>query len=122
METRTTRVAADLLEAAEREAQRESRSTREQLDHWARLGMHIAMASTAARRRVEQAVAGEVPLSDLTDDERPVANAELSLAISEAANRMSFANRLAAEGVTTVTLGDDGNLVERGPDGATTVL
>ncbi len=36
METRTTRVAVDLLEAAETEAPWESRSAREQLDHTGR--------------------------------------------------------------------------------------
>lgn len=122
METRTTRMAVDLLEAAETEAARETRSVREQLDHWTRLGMHVSMRSTAARRRIEDAVAGDLPLSQLTTEEREVANAELSVAISEAANRVSFADRLAAEGVTTVTLDADGRLVERRPDGTTTVL
>lgn len=122
METRTTRVAVDLLKAAEAEAARESRSAREQLDHWARLGMRLSVQSTAARRRIERAVAGELSLSQLTPPERDVANAELSLAISEAANRMSFVDRLAAEGVTTVTLDADGQLVERRPDGTTTIL
>lgn len=122
METRTTRVAVDLLAAAEREAPRESRSAREQLDHWTRLGMHISMRSTAARRRIERAVSGELPRSELVAAEREVADAQLSVAISEAANRMSFADRLAAEGVTTVTLDADGQLVERRPDGTTTVL
>ena len=122
METRTTRVAVDLLEAAEAEASRESRSAREQLDHWARLGMRLSMRSTAARRRIERVLAGERPLPDLSAEERGVADAELSLAISTSANRMSFADRLAAEGVTTVTLDADGNLVERRPDGTTTAL
>ena len=122
METRTTRVATDLLEAAESEAAREGRSTRAQLDHWTRLGMHVAMRSTAARRRIERAVAGELPLSELEASEREVADAELNVTISETANRMSFADRLAAEGATTVTLDADGQLVERRPDGTTTAL
>lgn len=122
MDTRTTRVATDLLDAAEAEARRESRSTREQLDHWARLGMHLSTRSTVARRRIEQAIAGDLPLTELTAEEHEVANAELSVRISEAANRMSFADRLAAEGVTTVVVDDDGRLVERRPDGTTTVL
>lgn len=122
MDTRTTRVAVDLLEAAETEASRESRSAREQLDHWARLGMHLSVRSTAARRRIERAVSGELPLSNLTSAERDVANAELSVAISEEANRISFADRLAAEGVTTVGSNEDGELVERRPDGTTRAL
>lgn len=122
MGTRTTRTALELIEAAEIEALKESRSVREQLDHWTRLGMHISMRNTSARRQVERAVAGELPLSELTPAEREVANAEMSVAISEAANRMSFADRLAAEGVTTVVLDTDGRLVERRPDGTATRL
>ena len=122
MSTRTTRVAEDLLAAAEVEASRESRSAREQLDHWARVGMRISARSTAGRRRIERALAGEVPLADLTVEEREIANAELNTDISVAANRISYADRLAAEGVTTVGLGPDGQLVERRPDGTTTVL
>lgn len=122
METRTTRVAVDLLAAAEAEAARESRSVRMQLDHWTRLGMQLSVRATASRRRIERAVASELPLEELTDHERHVANAEISARISQAANAISFADRLAAEGVTTVVLNDDDQLVERRPDGTTTVL
>ncbi|MBS3940128.1 MAG: hypothetical protein KG028_04125 [Actinobacteria bacterium] len=122
MDTRTTRVATDLLAAAEVEARRESRSAREQLDHWARVGMHLSARSTAARRRIERAIEGDLDFEELTDDEREIANAELSVNISRAANEMSFADRLAAEGVTTVVTAADGKLVERRPDGTTTAL
>ena len=121
-ETRTTRVAVDLIEAAESEAAHESRSTRQQLDHWTRLGMRVSMRSTAARRRIERALAGELPLANLDGDERAVANAELDVNIVGAAGRTSYADQLAREGVTTVILDEDGRFVERQPDGTTTVL
>lgn len=121
-ETRTTRVAIDLIEAAELEAARESRSTRQQLDHWTRLGMRVAMGSTATRRRIERALAGQLPLAALGDEERAVANAELDVRIASAADRTSYADQLAREGVTTVTVDEDGHFVERQPDGTTTVL
>lgn len=121
-ETRTTRVAADLIAAAETEAAYESRSTRQQLDHWTRLGMRVSMRSTAARRRIERALSGQVPLAALDAEERTVANAELDVAIARAAGATSYADRLAREGVTTVVLDEAGHLVERRPDGTTTVL
>jgi hypothetical protein len=121
-ETRTTRFAADLIAAAEIEAARESRSTRQQLDHWARLGMRVSMRSTSARRRIERALAGHVPLAALNDEERAVANAELDVDIAGSAARTSYADQLAREGVTTVVIDDDGRFVERRPDGTTTVL
>lgn len=121
-ETRTTRFAADLIAAAETEAAAESRSTRQQLDHWARLGMRVSMRSTTARRRIERALSGEAPLASLDEEERDVANAELDLSIAAAAQSTSYADQLAREGVTTVVLDDAGRFVERRPDGTTTVL
>jgi hypothetical protein len=119
---RPTRFATDLLESAAAEGKRESRSAKQQLDHWARVGRSVSMHQTAARRRVEAALAGELPLADLTDDERLVANAELDASIQAQAESMSFGARLAIEGVTTVALDDDGSLVEYHPDGSSTVL
>jgi hypothetical protein len=119
---RPTRFATDLLESAAVEGKRESRSAKQQLDHWARVGRSVSMHQTAARRRVEAALAGELSLADLTDSERVVANAELDASIQAQAESMSFGDRLAAEGVTTVALDDDGSLVEFRPDGSRRVL
>jgi hypothetical protein len=115
---RPTRFATDLLESAAVEGRRESRSTKQQLDHWARVGRSVSMHQTAARRRVEAALAGELPFADLTDAERLVANAELDASIQAEAELTSFGDRLAGEGVTTVALDEDGALVEYRPDGS----
>jgi hypothetical protein len=87
---RPTRVAADLLEAAAVEGARQSRSAKQQLDHWARVGRAVSMTHTAARRRVEAALAGDLPERELTGEERTVFDAELDASISEAARGMSF--------------------------------
>jgi uncharacterized protein (DUF2252 family) len=115
-------MAVDLLESAATEGKRESRSAKQQLDHWARVGRAVSMHDTAARRRVEAALAGEMPLGELSESERLVANAELDVAIQKQAGTISFGERLAAEGVTTVALADDGTLVEYRPDGSEEAL
>ncbi|HUW03645.1 MAG TPA: hypothetical protein VMW08_14900 [Acidimicrobiales bacterium] len=122
MDTRTTRLPVDLLDAAEAEGLEEHRSTAKQVEHWARFGMYFDGQTSAQRRRIERAVAGEVALADLDEDERLVANALIDATISTAANEMSFADRLAARGVTTVVLEEDGRMVRRHPDGSTSVL
>ncbi len=119
---RPTRFATDLLDSAAVEGRRESRSAKQQLDHWARVGRSVSMHQTAARRRVEAALGGELPFADLTESERIVANAELDASIQAQAESMSFGEHLAGEGVTTVALDDDGALVEYRPDGSRTVL
>lgn len=122
MDTRTTRLPVDLIEAAEAEGREEHRSAAKQLEHWARFGMFFDRQTSSSRRRIQRAVAGEVSLGDLDDDERTVANAAINAAISAAANEVSFADRLAARGVTTVVMDDEGQMVRRHPDGSTTVL
>ena len=119
---RPTRFASDLLESAAVEGKRESRSAKQQLDYWARVGRSVSMHQTAARRRVVTALAGELPLADLTEAESLVANADLDASIQTQAQSVSFGERLAAEGVTTVALDDEGALVEYRPDGSCVVL
>ena len=119
---RPTRFASDLLESAAVEGKRESRSAKQQLDYWARVGRSVSMHQTAARRRVVAALAGELPFADLTDAERLVANADLDASIQMQAQSTSFGERLAAEGVTTVALDDEGAMVEYRRDGSSVVL
>jgi hypothetical protein len=111
-----------LIEAAEAEGREEHRSAAKQLEHWARFGMFFDRQTSSSRRRIQRAVAGEVSLGELDDDERMVANAAINAAVSAAANEVSFADRLAARGVTTVVMDDEGKMVRRHPDGSTTAL
>ena len=119
---RVTRFAADLVDAATVEGARHSRSTKQQLDHWARVGRSVSMHQTAARRRVEAALAGELPLAELGGGESIVLNAELDASIQARAGALSFGDVLASEGVVTVALDDDGALIEYRPDGTRTVV
>lgn len=122
MTTKTTRLPVDLIEAAEAEGREEHRSAAKQLEHWARFGMYFERQTTVSRRRIERAIRGDASLADLRDDERVVANAAIDAMISVAANEASFADRLAARGVTTVVMDEEGRLVRRHPDGSTTEL
>lgn len=114
---KVTRFAADLVDAAAAEGARQSRSAKQQLDHWTRVGRAVSDSASAARRRVEAALAGDLPLADLTAAERTVVNAEIDAAIQERLNATHFGRELAARGIVTVALDDDGNLVEYRPDG-----
>ena len=119
---RPTRVAVDLVDAATLAGRLNSRSAKQQLDFWARVGRAVSMHETSARRRVDAALAGELALSDLDAHERMVANVDLDVEIQLRADALSFADQLAAEGVTTVSLADDGSLVERRPDGSVVIV
>jgi ParD-like antitoxin of type II bacterial toxin-antitoxin system len=119
---RPTRIAADLFEAATVEGARQRRSAKQQIDHWARVGRAVSMKHTAARQRVENALAGKLPERDLTAEERTVFNAELDTSISETARKISFGEVLAARGVTTVALDEKGKLTRYNPDGTSAEL
>lgn len=119
---RVTRVAADLMESAAAEGSRQSRSAKQQLDHWARVGRAVSSQHSAARRKVEAALAGDTPLSALSVEEGVVFNAEIAAAIDENLARADYGATLAARGITTVALDDNGDIVQYRPDGSTVVL
>ncbi|WNG79812.1 hypothetical protein C6A86_016095 [Mycobacterium sp. ITM-2016-00316] len=119
---RVTRVAADLMDSAAAEGARQSRSAKQQLDHWARIGRSVSAQHSAARRKVEAALAGGVELAELTTEEGVVFNAEISAAIEESLADTDYGALLAARGITTVALDASGQIIEYGPDGSSSVL
>jgi hypothetical protein len=119
---RVTRVAADLVESAAVEGARQSRSAKQQLDHWARVGRAVSSHQTASRHRVEAALAGDLDVTALADEEGVVFNAEISAAIEESLATTNYGDVLAGRGITMVALDDDGEIVEYWPDGTSSVL
>ena len=119
---RVTRVAADLLDSAAAEGARQSRSAKQQLDHWARVGRAVSNQQTAARRRVELALAGDLDLAELSTEEGVVFDAEIAAVIQENLAQSNYGQVLASRGVTTVALNDNGDIVEHRPDGTSEVL
>jgi hypothetical protein len=119
---RVTRFSADLLDSAAAEGARQSRSAKQQLDHWARVGRAVSSRHTAARRRVEAALAGELELAELSEEEGVVFNAEISAAIQESLADADYGRVLAGRGITTVALNEDGEMVEHRPDGSSVVV
>ena len=80
------------------------------------------MTQTAARRRVEAALAGELPERDLSPQERTVFNAELDTAISEKAAVTNFGEILNERGIATVALDESGVLTRYNADGTKSPL
>jgi len=118
----SVRIEADLYEAAKVTGSRESRSAAQQIDYWARLGRHVSLPGTAARMRIEAAVAGELDFRDLSSEERTVANAEIDAAIDRRATSTNIRDKLLAEGKVAVSMDGDGNIVEYRPDGTSKII
>jgi L-lactate utilization protein LutC len=119
---RVTRFAADLLDSAAAEGARQSRSAKQQLDHWARVGRAVSSRHSAARRRVEAALTGELAVTELSEEEGVVFNAEISAAIQESLADANYGQVLARSGIATVALDEDGQIIEHRPDGSSVVV
>jgi hypothetical protein len=119
---KVTRFAAELVDDAAVHGSRQSRSATQQLDYWARLGRAVSDSTSPARSRIEDALAGALAASELSREEGLVFNAEVSVAIEVGLSTTHYGRELAAQGITTVALDDDGELVEYSPDGSTRPL
>ncbi|WP_420752909.1 TA system antitoxin ParD family protein [Rhodococcus sp. O3] len=119
---KVTRFDAELVDSAIAEGGRQNRTGRQQLEYWARIGRAMTAHETAALRRVQEALAGNRPTTDLTVAEGRLFNAEIDARIADGLAHADYAGTLAARGVTTVVLDDEGRLVEQRPDGTTRVL
>src|SRR5580658_6600004 len=120
---RPTRIDPDLYDAAVLEGARESRSAREQIEHWARVGKTVSGQHTASRRRVEAVLSGALPITtDLTDEEAVVFDAEVEARIEERLRTTNLGAVLGARGETIVALDAHGVLTEYRPDGTNSPL
>ena len=119
---KVTRFSSELVDAAASEGRREQRSARQQLEHWVRVGREVSDQRQVARRRVEAALAGRLPLGDLSIEEGAVFNAEIAASLEESlATGYHVADR-AARGLATVALDEQGRVVKHLPDGTQIVL
>lgn len=114
---RPTRFAADLLDDAAIEGARQSRSAKQQLDHWARLGRALDRRHAATLRSVLE---GDVALSSLDAPTRNAVNASLDAAIEERAAAASLGAVALRRGIAVVALDDSGALIRHDPDGTAT--
>jgi hypothetical protein len=114
---KVVRLEAELVEAAADTGRRERRSARQQLEHWARIGQAFCAHESATRRHIEAAVRGDLPISELSEEERLVANTELDVAIRERAAAAEFGQERLDAGLSAVAVDESGNLVRFYPDG-----
>lgn len=112
-----TRVSADIAAAAATVAPAENRTMAEQINYWARIGMQVERSGSVTNRRVLAVAAGEAQFSSLAPEERTAAHALIDARIAERAAGERFGRAARAAGQTTVSLDDQGKLIEITPDG-----
>lgn len=119
---KSVRIDQDLVDAAASMAARTHRSTAEQINYWAAVGRRVTAATGVDQRRLDLVVSGQAQFSTLTESERVIAHARVDANIEQRAATTSLAELARLDGVTTVTMDDDGALVQISPDGTTTRL
>ena len=112
-----TRVAADVAATAAAVAPTESRTVAEQINHWARIGMQIERSGSIANRRVLAVAAGDAQFTSLNGQDRTAAHALIDARMAERVAVQQFGPDARIAGTTTVSVDDDGNLIEIAPNG-----
>jgi len=117
-----TRVTADVAATAASVAPTENRTVTEQINYWVRLGMQVERSASATSRQVLSVVAGDAQFSTLTEDERTVAHATIDARIAARVAAQRFGPAARKAGHVTVSIDDDGTLIEIAPDGGRRAL
>lgn len=112
-----TRVAADVAASAAAVAPEENRSFAEQVNYWTRIGMHLERSQSVVQRRVLAVAAGAAQFAGLDSSERATAHALVDARIAERVAKERFGVTSREAGQTTVSIDDDGKLVEISPAG-----
>ncbi|WP_141014443.1 TA system antitoxin ParD family protein [Nocardioides sambongensis] len=89
---RVTRFDEALFETAAAEGSRQSRSARQQLEHWARLGAALSAQVDSPVNRVRLALEGTIAQRDLTLDEARQFDAAIAVRIDDAVAGADFAS------------------------------
>ena len=119
---RSVRISAAIVDAAAALAEDAHRSVAEQVNYWASVGRRVTSATGVDQRRLDRVVSGEASFSTLSDEERIIAHARIDADIEQRAQSAPLAELARLDGVTTVTMDDDGGLIATSPDGTITRL
>lgn len=115
--TRPTRIHNDIVTTAASVAATEDRTATEQVNHWARIGMQIERSATMNWRRIRSAATGHTQFNELAAAERSTAHALIDAQIGTRVAGQSFGAAARATGQRTVSIDDDGQLIEIHADG-----
>ena len=92
-----------------------SRSTAQQVSHWARIGKELEASPSVSLRAIEQVLDRRASYDDLNNNEQAVVRAEWAERTERRRRGLDFAAEFAAEGRSCVELDDDGSIVRYQP-------
>ena len=92
-----------------------SRSTAQQISHWARIGREFELAADVSHRDVTRVLACEGHYDDLNSREQAIVRAEWAERTEQRRQSLNLAAVFAAEGRPYIDLDDEGNVVRVDP-------
>ena len=110
------RIDAELYAAATSAAPAMSRSTTQQISHWARVGRELEASSEVSVGDVARVLSGEKHYDTLSTKEQAMVRAFWSERMAPLADSLRLDRKFAAEGRPYVELDDDGEVVRRDPE------
>ena len=117
-----TRVTADVAAVATSVARAENRTTTEQINYWVRIGMQVERSASTEKRQILAVATGDAQFATLSPQEKVIAHAVIDARIAQRAVGVRLGATVRRSGQTTVSIDDDGNLVEITPDGTRRLL
>ena len=109
------RIDNELYSAAAAVARLMSRSTAQQIAHWARVGRELEASADVSTERVARVLRGASDYDALSAEEQAVVRAFWAERMSSLSEALRLDRRFAAEGRPYVELDRDGNVVRREP-------
>ncbi len=106
------RIADDVHASAKLMASVMSRSTAQQIAHWARIGRELETSQSVSQRAIALVLECEASYDDLTAKEQAVIRAEWVERMAQRREALDLAAEFIAQGRSFVELDEDGNIVE----------
>lgn len=108
-----TRIDEDVTSAAKVAAELFSRSTAQQVNHWARIGRELEASTSISQRDIAEVLAGQASYDDLSAREQAVVRAEWGERMTSLREGLDLASELAAAGESWTEADADGTPVKR---------
>ena len=116
--TAPTRIDEDVTSAAKAAAELLSRSTAQQVNHWARIGRELEASKSVSQRDIAEVLGGRTAYDALNVREQAIVRAEWNERMAALREGLDLAAEFSAAGETWVEADDDGRVVEHAPKAA----
>jgi len=111
--TAVARVDVEIVESARLTTDAMSRSTSQQLTHWARIGREVEAAASMTPKEIAETLSGSTSYDQLNTGEQAVVRALWSEALDTRITELDYESRFRAEGRSYAELDERGHVVVR---------